>query len=255
MTRVVKLGGRAQNDPALAATLAAAWRAGRGALCVVHGGGDEISALQRRLGMDVSFRGGRRVTTPEDIEVVRMALSGIANKRLVSALVSAGVEAVGLSGEDAGLIAARPSADLALGAVGEPDRINVALLWHMLDGGYLPVISPLARAARGERAGGALNVNGDDAAAAIAVALAADELLLIADVPGVLVDGAPAASLDVVEARALVRRGVAGGGMAAKLEAAMHALRNGVARVRIGDLAAIAAPARGTAITLEGSLV
>ncbi|MDQ3698176.1 MAG: acetylglutamate kinase [Gemmatimonadota bacterium] len=256
---VVKVGGRAQGDPALAAALAARWRDAPEALCVVHGGGDEVSSLQRRLGTEPVFRNGRRVTTTADIDVLRMVLSGAANKRLVASLVACGVSAVGLSGEDAALIAARLTSDSALGAVGEPECINVALLRHLLAGDYLPVVSPVARQATvpGGRAGdaAALNVNGDDAAAAIAAALGAPELLFVADVPGVSVNGAPAALLDAAEAGLLVERGTASGGMAAKLDAAVHALRHGVGRVRIGDIAAIADPSRGTEITLEGSLV
>ena len=262
-TRVIKLGGRVQREPHLSGALAAAWRAHPRALCVVHGGGDEVTAVQRRLGHEPTFRGGRRVTTPEDIEVLRMVLSGAANKRLVAALVGQGVDAVGLSGEDATLIAAHHTADHTLGAVGTPVSINVALLRYLLAGGYLPVLSPLARhtprlTTMDERPGTdtldvaldvALNLNGDDAAAAIAAALSADELLLVADVPGVLVDGQPRQTLDADAARDLLQHGAAGGGMAAKLEAALDALRRGVARVRIGGLAAITDLTCGTTIT------
>ncbi|HEU4563787.1 MAG TPA: hypothetical protein VFS05_04020, partial [Gemmatimonadaceae bacterium] len=86
--RVIKIGGRAQDDPRLAATIAAAWRAAPGSLCIVHGGGDEISALQRSLGIEPVFNGGRRVTQERDVDVVRMALSGTANKRLVGRFIS-----------------------------------------------------------------------------------------------------------------------------------------------------------------------
>jgi len=244
--RVIKLGGRVQQDPALPAAIAAAWTVAPGALCVVHGGGDEVSALQGAMGIKPRFLGGRRVTGQEDIALLRMALSGVSNKQLVSALVGAGIDAIGLSGEDAGLVIATRSADVALGLVGDPTRISVSLLSHLLRGGYLPVISPLSRA-EGEPAG-ALNVNGDDAAAAIAVALGAAELLLVADVPGVLVSGAPRASLDAVEARALIASGEASGGMAAKLEAALGALARGVKRVRIGNVAAISDASLGTSI-------
>lgn len=264
MTRVLKLGGRAQNDPRLASAIAAAWAAQPGALCLVHGGGDEISALQHALGVEPAFAGGRRVTSARDLDIVRMALSGTANKRLVAQLVAAGVPAVGLSGEDGALIEARLADDATLGYVGTPQRINVPLLRHLLAGGYLPVISPLAcdaTARSGDartndtRVARALNVNGDDAAAAIATALGAAELLLVADVPGVLVAGRPVPMLDPEEAMAAIANGVARGGMAAKLQAGISALQQGVERVRIGDLDAIFDPARGTTLAPARSLV
>jgi len=253
--RVIKVGGRPQGDPALRAALAAAWSAIPRALVLVHGGGDEVSTLQRALGAAPTFVDGRRVTTAADIETLRMGLSGSANKRLVADLVSLGVPALGLSGEDGALLTAVPLDAQRFGCVGTPRRVNVSLLWHLLDGGYLPVLSPVSRGAAGESQ--ALNVNGDDAAAAIAVALAADELLLVSDVAGVRVHDAPAAQLSVLDVRRCLADGTATGGMVAKLEAALDALEGGVARVRIGDLAAITDPDRGTTIcnnTLAGSL-
>src|SRR5215210_8104349 len=116
MTRVLKIGGRAQSDPGLAAAMLHA--AGQGRIVVVHGGGDEVSALQRRLGMTPTFYGGRRVTTPDDLEIVRMVLSGSANKRLVATLVGGGIRAVGISGEDDGLLCARVTSRETLGEVG-----------------------------------------------------------------------------------------------------------------------------------------
>lgn len=247
--RVVKIGGRAQEHPELAAAIAAAWRAAPGAMCLVHGGGDEVSALQRRLGIAPTFVDGRRVTSDADIDLLRMALSGAANKRIVSALIGEGVRAVGISGEDAALIGACPRDAGRLGRVGHPDRIEVPLLWTLLDAGFLPVISPLGRDRSAPHAG-AINVNADDAAAAIAVALGADELLLLADVPGVLDEsGVALPSLDADGAAALVASGVATSGMCAKLEAASYALANHTRRVRIGDLAALRDPARGTILT------
>lgn len=258
---VVKVGGRVQADARLAPSLAALWRARPGALVVVHGGGDEASALMRRLGQEPTFVGGRRVTSPDDIETLRMAFSGSANKRLVAALVSEGVRAVGVSGEDAGLVEATVSHGGTLGRVGEPRCSDPSLLTHLLDGGFLPVLSPLARDADAPAPGGALNVNADDAAAAVARALGAAELLLVSDVPAVLVDGRPVASLSADEARDLIARGIAAGGMAAKLEAALAALGAGVGRVRVGDLGLITAarsqeaPSAGTTLSLERSLV
>jgi acetylglutamate kinase len=252
--RVIKIGGRAQDDPRLAATIAAAWRAAPGSLCIVHGGGDEISALQRSLGIEPVFNGGRRVTQERDVDVVRMALSGTANKRLVGRFISAGVAAVGLSGEDAGLIDAQVTDGAALGRVGAPREVNATLLRHLLDGGYLPVISPVARDG-GANDGSALNVNGDDAAAAIAAALEATELLFVADVAGVLVAGAPIPVLEPGDAAAAIAQGIARGGMAAKLEAGMAALQQGVERVRIGDLDAILDSGCGTTLAPTRSLV
>jgi acetylglutamate kinase len=251
---VVKIGGRAQSDPALPAALAAVWVAAPSSLVVVHGGGDEVSALQRALGTTPTFVDGRRVTSAADIELLRMALSGSANKRLVSALVSRSVAAVGLSGEDAALLTAAPLDPERLGCVGDPRQVNVALLQHLLDGGYLPVVSPLSRSEVGTVDSGALNVNGDDAAAIIAAALAADELLLVADVAGVLVNGCVIPALAPVGAGQLIASGGVSGGMVAKLEAALAALASGVARVRIGDVSAIHDSTCGTVVSRDVAL-
>lgn len=253
MSRVVKVGGRPQLDPALAGALARAHRAAPGTLVVVHGGGDDATRLQRLHGLEPEFRGGRRVTTAADLEILRLALSGGANKRLVAALVTEGVAAVGLSGEDAALVTAAPLAPQTYGYVGLPVSVNVPVLAHLLAGGLLPVLSPVSRCAESAQ-GVTLNVNGDDAAAAIAAALGADELLLVSDVPGVLEEGEAIAQLDEEGARRLVASGIAGGGMCAKLEAARRALDGGVGRVRISDIAAIEDPTRGTVVMRAGSL-
>ena len=247
MIRVVKIGGRAQQASALIPALASAWRATPGALVVVHGGGDEVTAMQRSLGRDPQFVDGRRVTTDDDIAILRMTLSGVVNKRLVAALVAHGVPAVGISGEDAALLSAEPIDATTMGRAGAPAHANVHLVRHLLRGGFLPVISPLARDARSDSAD-ALNVNGDDAAAAIAGALHAAELLLIADVPGVLEGGDVIATLDPGRMHALVGAGTVTAGMIAKLEASSRALMAGVSSVRIGDLEAIADAHRGTRI-------
>ena len=252
-TRVLKIGGRPQSDPMLSAHIARLWSSAACPLVIVHGGGDEVTTLQSALGAEARFAGGRRVTSAQDVEIVRMALSGSANKRLVAALVTTGIRALGISGEDAALLTATPVDPQRLGYVGAPHRVNVDLLWHLLDGGYVPVVSPVSRnacvgstAASSLGDAAALNVNGDDAAAAMAVALAAGELLLVADVPGVMSDGAVIPRLSTVVARDLIASGTAAGGMRAKLEAALSALDGGVDRVRIGDIAAIDDPALGT---------
>jgi len=250
MTRVIKIGGRAQADPSLASAIRAATTADP--VVVVHGGGDEVSALQRRLGVTPKFSGGRRVTTRDDLELVQMVLSGSANKRLVAALVGAQVRAVGISGEDDGLLRARATSRETLGEVGAPTRVDARLLELLIGSGVVPVISPLAR---DEDTGMPLNVNGDDAAAAIAIALGAEELVLVADVPGVIADGVVLPDVDVEQAAALIDNGIARDGMAAKLHAARRAVELGVARVRIGNIDAIRSATAGTAITLSPTAV
>jgi acetylglutamate kinase len=246
MIRVIKIGGRAQGDPTLPQRVGDAVKSG-GRLCVVHGGGDEVTAMQRALGQQPRFIDGRRATSPEELEVVRMVLSGSINKRLVAQLLSAGIIAAGISGEDANLLLCSPFGDGSLGAVGEPIQVNVAILHALLDHEFVPVVSPLGRfAATGE----GCNVNGDDAAAAIAGALGAEELLLVADVAGVL-DGSghPLPRLYSHELGGMIGDGIATGGMIAKLEAARRALALGVGRVRIAGIPAITDLEAGTVVT------
>ena len=249
MTRVVKIGGRAQQAAELVPVLVAAWRDAPGALVIVHGGGNEVSELQRLMGREPQFVDGRRVTTDDDIGLLRMTLSGVINKRLVAALVGAGVPAVGISGEDAAVLSAMQM-DRAMGRTGQPDAADVTLVRHLLAGGFLPVISPMARDSSSSGAD-ALNVNGDDAAAALAAALGATELLLVADVPGVLDGGRPMTTLDGDAIRALIASGTVTAGMIAKLEAAAHALTGGVPLVRIGDLTAVSGDTPGTRIVTD----
>ena len=227
------------------------------ALVVVHGGGDEVTALQRRLGFEPTFIGGRRVTTETDLDIVRMVLSGAVNKRLVRQLLDEGVAAVGISGEDGGLLPALLLEGGALKEVeltrmqGEPLAADARPIEALLSAGFVPVVSPLGRHAE---TGQGLNINGDDAAAAIAGSLRADELLLLADVPGVL-DG-EGAVLPVISAEAvddLISAGTARGGMTAKLQAARRALAAGVSAVRIGDVNALNDPRVGTRLTTAHS--
>jgi acetylglutamate kinase len=247
MMRVIKIGGRVQRDPGLAGILARLWTTAPASFCMVHGGGEIISSLQTQLGGAPRFVDGRRVTTDEDIDVLRMALSGIVNKRLVASLSAEGVAAVGISGEDGSLLVARMMNAAVLGRVGEVAQVNDALLRTLLGDGFLPVISPVARDGDAV-SGNALNVNADDAAAAIAASLEADELLLISDVRGVIIDGAAAWSLSGDEALHAIEAGIATEGMATKLRAALDALRRGVTRVRIGGLDALLDPALGTTL-------
>ena len=247
--RVVKIGGRAQSDPRLASIIREAWETSPRALCIVHGGGDEVSAMQSALGRKPVFVGGRRVTSQADLGLLRMVLSGVVNKRRVNAMIAEGVPAVGISGEDGALIGSKIIDSATLGFAGTPARIESRLIRTLLDGGYLPVISPVGYDLSGA-AGGTLNVNGDDAAAAIAIALDAQEMIFVADVEGVGDEsGMVLSNINAELARDLITTGVAAGGMAAKLESAQTALKGGVARVRICDLSGLAASERGTLIT------
>jgi acetylglutamate kinase len=210
--------------------------------------------MQRALGREAAFVGGRRVTSEGDLDLLRMVLSGIVNKRLVNGLIAVGVPALGLSGEDGALIRAEIIDAPSLGFAGRPVAVNVPLLSALMSANYLPVISPVGYNSS-SGAGGSLNINGDDAAAAIAAGLSANELLLIADVEGVRgEDGEVVSSLNAESAAELIESGTANGGMAAKLESALAAVAAGVARVRISDLAALSEDDRGTNITVSQSV-
>jgi acetylglutamate kinase len=240
--RVVKVGGNELDRLAWVAECARALKAAQ-PVVVVHGGGQAVSAWSRRLGLPVERRDGLRVTTPEIAEVVEMALSGPVNRLLVSALRAAGLDAIGLSGVDGGLLAARPLPG-DLGHVGEIAAVRASLLDSLLLAGLTPVVAPVAPAPGG--AGVPLNVNADHAAAAIAAALHADELLFVSDVPGVTIDGVPQPTLATSEIETMIELGIATDGMTAKLRAAAHALRAGVRTVRIGDLAMFENATAGT---------
>ena len=230
--RVVKIGGNELDRPAWVADCARALRRA-GPVVVVHGGGHAVSTWSRRLGLPVEKRDGMRVTTPEIAEIVEMVLGGPINRLLVSALRAAGLDAIGLSGVDGGLLTAQPLG-AELGEVGEIVGVRGSLLQSLLLAGLTPVIAPVAPSVTIPIR--PLNVNADQAAAAIAAALGAEELLFVSDVPGFTVDGVAQPTLASAEIEPMIESGVATGGMAAKLRAAGHALQAGARAVRIGDL-------------------
>jgi len=240
--RVVKVGGNELDRPDWLAACAAAIKTA-GPVVVVHGGGKAVDALSRRLGLPIEKRDGLRVTTPEVAEVVELVLAGPANRAVVAALRKAGVDAVGLSGVDGGLLTARQLAG-GFGQVGAITDVRASLLQSLLLAGLTPVVAPVAPDASGTP----LNVNADDAAAAVAAALRAEELLFVSDVAGVAVGGVPQPSLAAGEIETLIDRGVATNGMAAKLRAAARALHAGARAVRIGDLELFSSRTAGTRI-------
>jgi acetylglutamate kinase len=242
--RVVKVGGNRAEDLGWIREVAQALAASATPTILVHGGGKEVTDLQRALGIEPEWSDGLRVTTPRVLEVVRMVLSGAVNKRWTAALLDAGVDALGISGEDAGLLTGELSRGGALGRTGEVTRVRTSLLRGWLAAGLTPVISPLTRGPDG----GGLNVNADDAASGIAAALGAAELLFVSDVPGVRAGGAWVYALDGVAVDALLESGEAAGGMRPKLRAALRARSEGVGRVRIGDVGMLTDDRAGTRI-------
>ena len=194
------------------------------AVCVVHGAGPQISEEMERRGLEVRFVNGRRVTTPEAIEVVRESFAAI-NADVCAAV---GSDALPLFGEEIGLEAEHVP---ELGLVGQPVPSCPPAVVAALERGRVPVVSPLAR--------GPLNVNADEMATALAVGLGAKRILFLTDVPGVFHEGRLLHSIPASEAEALVGRGSFEGGIVPKLLAASRAARNGV-RAEIGATAVVA---------------
>ena len=221
MSRIVlKVGGAVADE---AATLALAL-AKRHEVCVVHGAGPQISAELERAGLEVRFVGGRRVTSAVALVVVRGSLAAV-NASLCAAI---GPRAMPLFGDEIGLEAERVP---ELGHVGSAVPTCPDALVDALAVGSIPVVAPLAI--------GPLNVNADEAAAALAIGLGADRLLFVTDVPGLLLGGAVASAIRVGEAEALLAAGQLGGGIVPKLEAAVLAARGGV-EAAIGATAVLA---------------
>ncbi len=243
LTRIVKIGGNQLDSAAWLADCARALARVQ-PLVVVHGGGRAVDRLCARLGLPVEKREGLRVTSPETAAVVEMVLAGPANRAVVAALRHAGVDAIGLAGVDGGLLTAEPRSPTGLGLVGEITGVRRGLIESLLLAGLTPVIAPVAPAP--DTGALPLNVNADHAAAAIAAALEADELLFVSDVPGVTVDGLAQPIVAASEIEPLIAAGVVAGGMAAKLRAAARALGAGVRAVRIGDLGLFESATAGT---------
>ena len=201
---------------------------------LVHGGGPEISALLKRIGKQSEFVDGLRVTDAETAEVVQMVLAGKVNKSLVSLLQSLGGRAIGLCGLDGGMIEAK-QLDERLGYVGEITRVDPQPVLDVLEKGYIPVVSTVARGQNGET----FNINADTAAARIAAALKAECLISMTDIAGVLRDKDDPRSvipyIGVSEAPQLMREGVISGGMIPKIECCIEAIRRGVKKVFVLD--------------------
>ncbi|HVU31096.1 MAG TPA: acetylglutamate kinase [Sphingomicrobium sp.] len=236
---VVKLGGAAidrQSDLALAQDVLLLRSVG--VRCVlVHGGGPQVDAMLRRVGKEPEFRDGLRVTDADTLEIVRMVLVGKINRDLVATINSqAGDEpvAIGISGEDAGLLTVTP-VDPALGFVGNVTEVRAELLHGLLDDGLTPVVSTIGANAEGQP----FNVNADEAARAIAVAMSAEKIVYLTAVPGLLEDPGDETSLVArltsAELRERITDASVGKGMIPKLRACADAVDQGVGFAHIID--------------------
>jgi acetylglutamate kinase len=244
-TVVVKYGGHAMGDPALAKAFAQdivmLKLAGVNPV-VVHGGGPQIGAMLDRLNIKSEFRGGLRVTDKPTVEIVEMVLAGAINKQIVSAINLAGGKAVGICGKDANLVVARklekreadPTSNVEkvidLGYVGDPDKVDPHLIEVFVKSDLIPVVAPVGASKEGDT----LNINADTFATALAVALKAERLLMLTDVPGVLDKaGKLIPSLSIAEAKRLIANGTISGGMIPKVEGCFEVVEAGVEGVVI----------------------
>ena len=246
-TVVIKYGGNAMSSPELQQAFAedvVFLRYAGVRVVVVHGGGPQISAHLDRLGLESEFRGGLRVTTPETVQVVRMVLVGQVNPDVVALVNSHGPFAVGLSGEDAQLFTAERRAAVVdgeqvdVGLVGEVVDVRPEIVHALLDEGKVPVVATVASDVDGV----VHNVNADTAAAALAVAVGAEKLVVLTDVEGLYADwpaDGPGAAGEViseidVDALAALLPSLSSG-MAPKMEACLRAVRGGVPRAHVLD--------------------
>jgi len=250
-TFVVKFSGKVTEDHerlmSLAEELALLHQVGI-RVCVVHGGGKQLTELAAKMGVEQTIIEGRRVTDDETLEMAKMIFAGKINTDILAALRHRGVEAVGLSGVDGNIVHAerRPpkqvvdratgeKAQVDFGHVGDIIEIDARLLTVLLDQGYLPVISSLGADAEGK----VFNINADTVASEIAVQLQAEKLVLLSDVDGIyLRSGEPETKLSrltAAEAESLVKSGTATGGMIPKLESIIELLNRGVKSAHIID--------------------
>jgi acetylglutamate kinase len=241
-TVVVKYGGNAMTDDTLREAFAqdvVFLRYAGISVVVVHGGGPQINAHLERLGIEQSFAGGLRVTTPETMDVVRMVLVGQVQREIVGLINAHGPFAVGLSGEDGRLMTATrrmgvvDGEEVDIGLVGDVVHVDASVIDGLVGDGRIPVVASVCRGADGE----VFNVNADTAAGAIAVAVAAEKLVVLTDVEG-LYDDWPASS-DVVSRltadELAARMASLSEGMIPKMEACLRAVRGGVAAAHVVD--------------------
>lgn len=241
---VLKVGGNELDDPNFLTGFAHAV-AGMGETpVIVHGGGKEIADLQVKLGLTPRFVEGLRVTDEASLAVAEMVLSGRVNKRIVTGLLNAGADAIGLSGVDMGLVRVEkmqhPSGDL--GRVGKVVSVRGEPLCDFAEHKIVPVLSPISLGPDGP-----YNVNADSVACAVASALNADAVVFVTNVAGVMQDGRVIPALTAQQADALIKSQVIRGGMIPKVRAALDAVTGGAKAARITNLEGLAS-GNGTAV-------
>lgn len=203
---------------------------------IVHGGGKEISKWVEMIGKEPEFINGLRVTDAETMEIAEMVLSKV-NKGLVQMMQKLGLNAVGISGKDAGLmtVTKRFPGGKDIGFVGEVKAVNSQILETLIDNDFIPVIAPIGSSEEFE----GYNINADDAACAVAKAISAEKLVFLTDIEGVFIDPTDKSTLisemDINEAKSYIDKGIVGGGMLPKLANCIDAIENGVARVHVLD--------------------
>lgn len=237
---VVKYGGSAMKDPALQKSVikdVTLLKLVGFKPIIVHGGGKEISRWVEKSGKQAQFINGLRVTDAETMEIAEMVLGRI-SKNLVTMVESLGVKAVGISGKDGGLLQVKkrvPADGADLGYVGEITKVNPKILKDLLEDDYLPIVAPIGL----DENFATYNINADEAACAIAIAVGADKLVYLTDVEGLYRDFNDKSTfisrISVPEAEKLIRDGIIGGGMLPKLSNCTEAVRGGVNRVHILD--------------------
>lgn len=230
---VIKISGHELDDAAYLAEFASTIRALNVPTVIVHGGGKEISALQTQMGIDPRYVDGIRITDEVSLALVEMVLCGTVNKRLVRILLDAGVDALGMSGVDRGLVRAEkmPHPTQDMGYTGIVTAVRSDVLPDLLAQNITPVIAPICI---GE--GHNYNVNADHVAGAIAGALNADRLVFLSNVEGVLLEDRVLPKLTLEQVEAMIADGAIFGGMIPKVRTALHALRDGVKRAVITNL-------------------
>jgi len=247
---VLKIGGNQVEDEDFLAGFVAAVKGllADHAVIVVHGGGKEIAALHNQLGVSFETIEGLRATSEESLRLVEMVLNGVVNTRLVRTLVNGGVDAVGLSGVDLGLVRVTPLSvnGRSLGRVGAVQHVNGEALLQLLDIGITPVISPVSLGEDGL----SYNVNADHVAAGVARAVEAARLVFVSNVPGVQVTSRTMRALTIKQIEGLIAEGHITGGMIPKVRSATEAVLSGVYQAIITDLAGLAKDG-GTAIIKE----